>query len=112
MSLCGNFQPGYFHNGGIVTFLPSLIIFAQILSKAIPLISVSLSMQSSVSPSGYSASFTKHGALVWKYSKLMEPWNSCLSLTTAIKVLRFGNYVLFKQFKIPVYVIPISIIDP
>ena len=74
-----------------VTSLPSLITFAQILSEAIPLINMSLSTLSQVSPSGYSASFTNHRALVWKSSKLMEPWKSLLSSSTAIRVF---DYVL------------------
>ena len=56
-----------------VTLLPSLMIFAQILSEAKALIMISLSILFHVSPSGYSPSFTSQGALVWKSSRLMEP---------------------------------------
>ena len=70
---------------GKVTSLPFLMIFVWILSGAKALIIVSLNTLFCVSPSGYSAFLTNLRALVWKSSRLMEPWNSLLSSTTAIK---------------------------
>ena len=74
-----------------VTSLPSLITFAQMLSEAKPLIMVSLSTLFCESPSGYSASLTNLRALVWNSSRLMEPWNSLLNSTIAVKVFNLGE---------------------
>ena len=77
-------------NLGKVTSLPSLMIFVWILSEAKPLIIVSLSTMFHVFPSRYSASLTNLRAFMWQPSRLMEPWNSLLSSTNAIKAFDLG----------------------
>ena len=80
-----------------VTSLPSLMIFAWILSEAKPLINVSLSILFHVAPSGYYASFTNLRALVWKSYNFMEPWKSLLSSTTVMRVLDLGAICSLKS---------------
>ena len=69
---------------------------------------VSLSTLFHVSPSGYSTSLTNLRALVWKSSRLMEPWKS-LELHNSNQSIWFGWDVFLKQFKVPCKVVPVSI---
>ena len=87
------------------------MIFVQILSEVRPLIIVSLSILFWVSPSGYSPSLTSLRDLVWKSSRLMEPWNSFLSFHNHNQSIGFRQNVFFKKLKIPCNIVPVGFSD-
>ena len=71
---------------------------------------VSLSTLFQVSPSGYSASFTSLSALVWKSSKLMEPWRS-FQFHNSNQSIGFWRNMFLKEGEIPVDLVSVCLCD-